>query len=159
MSRKASPKPPCSQPGCSRSTHARALCAPHYLLWWRQKNPGHGRSYYLANREGLIEYQKAYNANTRHRRYGLSAEEYEGLIALQGSACGICGEPPVDGGTLFIDHDHKTGAPRGLLCSRCNTGLGFFSDDPDRLRSAASYVDSPPVSRVRLWRSVGDDER
>jgi len=45
---------------------------------------------------------------------------------------------------LFVDHDHATGMIRGLLCRRCNTGLGFFKDNPAALREAAKYVEEAP---------------
>ena len=44
----------------------------------------------------------------------------------------------------MIDHDHETGKERGLICGHCNTGLGFFRDNPKALRSAASYLLRPP---------------
>lgn len=76
-------------------------------------------------------------------RYPLT--QYERRIArrLLGGRCGICGV----NGRLAVDHDHATGLVRGLLCSECNVGLGFFVDSPKRLVSAASYLTNPPASR------------
>lgn len=53
--------------------------------------------------------------------------------------CEVCGQPQPGG--LFIDHDHVTGAYRGLLCANCNVGLGMFADDPQRLHDAAKYLE------------------
>ena len=50
--------------------------------------------------------------------------------------CVICG----DGGKLVVDHDHATGAVRGMLCTRCNLGLGHFRDDPELLEFAMQYL-------------------
>lgn len=69
---------------------------------------------------------------------GLSADEYEALIAGQDRRCKICGHQPPRG--LVVDHDPRTGQVRGLLCNECNTGLGFFEDSADRLKAAAAYV-------------------
>jgi hypothetical protein len=62
------------------------------------------------------------------------------LLSAQDGRCAICG---AERGTrrLAIDHDHTTGFIRGLLCVRCNTGLGSFRDDPELLRKAIEYLD------------------
>lgn len=62
------------------------------------------------------------------------AEAHDGL-------CQLCGEAAA---RWCLDHDHRTGEPRGVLCIRCNTGLGMFRDDPWLLRLAAGYVEEPP---------------
>jgi hypothetical protein len=78
------------------------------------------------------------------RKYGLSRAEYLALLARQNGLCALCGRPPVKlhrGGThLAVDHDHETGAVRGLLCTNCNTGLGCFRDDSDLLGRAIEYL-------------------
>lgn len=62
------------------------------------------------------------------------------LYAAQGGRCAICGDPPPKGKTLMLDHCHRTGAIRGLLCGHCNSGLGFFKDNPQVLRQAIDYL-------------------
>jgi Recombination endonuclease VII len=74
----------------------------------------------------------------RARRYGISLEEFRAILERQGNACAICKRSGV---RLYIDHCHVTRMVRRLLCGKCNTGLGFFSDDPDRLRAAAEYLE------------------
>ena len=59
--------------------------------------------------------------------------------------CSICERTPKEVGGLVrelaVDHDHRSGSVRGLLCHQCNAGIGLFGDDPDRLRMAADYVE------------------
>jgi hypothetical protein len=78
--------------------------------------------------------------------YGISLIDYENMFAYQNGKCKIC---KIDSSKLtkilVIDHCHKTGRVRGLLCDRCNVGLGSFKDDSMLLRSAASYLDSKEI--------------
>lgn len=71
----------------------------------------------------------------------------EAVLAEPGpdDRCEICGS---DGGgkTLCVDHDHTSGDFRGFLCNGCNSGLGFFKDDPERMRQAAAYIEAHPTS-------------
>jgi len=72
-------------------------------------------------------------------RYGLTPEDYDRLLRDQNGVCVICGRPP-QRKRLHVDHDHETGVVRGLLCYRCNTGIGLFGDSVDRLLGAAHYL-------------------
>lgn len=72
-------------------------------------------------------------------KYGLTIEAYAVLLETQQGVCKICHERP-DGQHLSVDHDHKTGRVRGLLCSACNLGIGSLRDDPVRIQSALTYV-------------------
>ena len=83
--------------------------------------------------------RKAGQDYCRDYEYGLAPGEYEKLKEAQESRCAICGEPPRTP-SLHVDHDHDTGEVRGLLCDRCNRGLGQFQDDPDIVEKAALYL-------------------
>lgn len=74
--------------------------------------------------------------------YGITPAEYDSMFVAQQGRCAICGSDNsgADGRRMFVDHDHVTGAVRALLCACCNTGLGMFADDPDRLLAAAAYL-------------------
>lgn len=84
--------------------------------------------------------------------HGLTVTEYRTLEAAQGGVCAICGRPESSAGPtrrdgtparrkrLAVDHNHDTEQRRGLLCDRCNRGLGLFGDDVDRLLAAAGYL-------------------
>jgi predicted HTH domain antitoxin len=72
----------------------------------------------------------------RARKYGLSLQEFDQLMIDANYACMVCGSSS----KLCIDHSHKTGSVRGVLCGRCNSAAGFAEDDPNRLRLLADYL-------------------
>jgi hypothetical protein len=81
------------------------------------------------------------------KKYGLTLDDYSNLLEKQAYKCKICNIPSVNApgigaspGILCVDHDHETNKIRGLLCSRCNTGLGLFFDDISNLENAINYL-------------------
>lgn len=72
------------------------------------------------------------------RKYGLSVELYNAMLAAQGGGCAICQKPPQKN-RLSVDHDHKTGLVRGLLCPWCNQHLIAF-ENKDFARRAQAYL-------------------
>lgn len=74
---------------------------------------------------------------------GLSKAEYDAFLQAQDGRCAICRRPEPNGsrGRWCVDHDHKTGRKRGLLCVNCNSGIGLFKDDVDILRAAIVYLE------------------
>jgi hypothetical protein len=80
------------------------------------------------------------------RSYGITLDQYNGMGDAQQWLCAICGcketTKDKDGGPrqMPVDHDHKTGKVRALLCTQCNRGLGMFSDSPDKLQAALEYL-------------------
>lgn len=89
---------------------------------------------------------RPYDADTNRdkklrKAYGITLEDYSRILNDQGGGCAICGSSvDVAGRKLAVDHCHSTGMVRGILCSHCNRGLGFFRDDPERLRAAIRYL-------------------
>jgi hypothetical protein len=71
------------------------------------------------------------------RKYGLTESERDELIASQGGVCCICLSAPA----THVDHCHKTGRVRGVLCFNCNSGLGLLRDDPAVTNRAADYLE------------------
>ena len=131
---------------------------PKAFVKWR-RNDGRrkplapdGRKYHSFCRPCNSESQKVWRKKngkhwSRKRLYGITREEYQALIDAQDGACAICGDTkmPIDPRTghkydLAVDHDHKTGKVRELLCPNCNNGLGCFKDDPKLLHLAIQYL-------------------
>lgn len=90
------------------------------------------------------------------RKYGITEEQYEELKLAQGGKCAICLKKPRTR-SLAVDHDHKTGSIRGLLCSRCNHGLlGHAYDSIEMLERAIGYLKNPPAKD--FFNGVGEDD-
>lgn len=87
---------------------------------------------------------KKYNKDrTMQVLYGLRLSDYENLFHAQNGRCAICNLPGTTEGfatALRVDHDHKTGIIRGLLCNHCNLALGHLRDDTNLLESAIKYL-------------------
>lgn len=88
--------------------------------------------------------ERAKNASLKFN-YGIDMLEWRDILDAQGGVCAIC-KCPSRGGTskrsrgLHVDHNHKTGKVRGLLCHFCNIGLGHFNEDPVLMQSAIDYL-------------------
>lgn len=95
---------------------------------------------------------KQYKEYTRQRVYGITPAEYDALLTSQGGACAICRLTLDDGADKkhqrpHVDHDHSTGAVRGILCGQCNLGLGAFQDSVDVLEAAKAYLGRPAKTK------------
>ena len=98
-----------------------------YREMWRAENPDYKVSYDLK------------------RKFGITLGQYNEKKASQDGRCAICGDIPsqLRGGKivrLSVDHDHATGEVRGLLCNKCNRGIGYLQDSVDILQLAAEYL-------------------
>lgn len=85
--------------------------------------------------------QDKYLMEKRHQlkhKYGLAYDEFESMLLAQRNKCAICFND--FSSTPFVDHCHKSGKVRGLLCNSCNTGIGLFKDDPKLLQKAIEYL-------------------
>lgn len=89
------------------------------------------------NPEKQREVSKRNSWYARAWRYGMSVEELQAMLERQNGCCAIC---PKELTKPCVDHDHETGAVRGLLCHGCNTLLGLAGDDPERLDAAKAYL-------------------
>lgn len=93
-----------------------------YHKKWHERNPEKARQYYLK------------------KHYGITPEEYIEMLDAQNGCCAICLEEPPEGEFLRVDHCHRAGDRRGLLCHNCNVALGHLKDDPWRVVRAAIYL-------------------
>lgn len=127
-------------------------------------------AWYQANREKVSVDNRAWaEANpdkkqeigqrSRLKKYGLTLEQYHAMLQAQDGRCHICKE--LFGTLIHVDHDHQNGAVRGLLCHKCNVGLGHFRDDPELLRAAAAYLETvvPQAVCVPKRRPLREDDR
>lgn len=96
--------------------------------------------------KGGKERQKARSFKNNLKRYGITPDDYYKLLNQQKGLCFICSTNTVNrtqvSYNLFVDHDHKTGKVRGLLCHHCNAGLGHFKDNTALLSKAIEYLDA-----------------
>ena len=104
---------------------------------WQQANPQRVKAWAEKNRDKRLK--KLREIHLRNK-FSLTVEEYDAILEAQDGVCALCECPPTPGISLHVDHDHGTGAIRGLRCVRCNNALGLFREDPDLLKRAARYV-------------------
>lgn len=110
---------------------------------WYQKNKAYHKQYAVTNYQRIAD-----NFRLSHvkRLYNLDAAAYFQMVVEQENKCKICGKPETaknkkgDIRPLCVDHCHATGIVRGLLCNRCNSGLGNFSDNEKLLEAAKQYL-------------------
>lgn len=85
------------------------------------------------------------------KNYRITADEYRTLLSDSDGLCAICGGRDSYGRKrLAVDHDHQTGIVRGILCYKCNTGIGLFLHDPTILRKAIVYLRRPRENAIRM---------
>ncbi|KKN64899.1 hypothetical protein LCGC14_0487330 [marine sediment metagenome] len=97
------------------------------------------------SRETARKYRQSEQGRRVHRRnqlrikYGLTPEQHEQIYLDQNGCCALCGDL-VAYDRVNVDHDHRTSRIRGLLCNRCNHGLGSFGDTLEGLQKAVNYL-------------------
>lgn len=147
----------CKKCGEEKLHHAKGMCKKCCDKEWAIVNPEanrrKARRWYNKNkgkpykkpspREKQIWGEDEIRNYYYKQRYGLTLSEYNTLLEAQGDRCAICGKMPEENGRrLSVDHNHKTGQIRGLLCQNCNRGLGSFKDNPEITASATDYLNS-----------------
>lgn len=108
------------------------------------------RIYYFQNRDRILDSIKdrQWKAIVFLDGFAFTTKDYRAWYKHQNGECKICG---VRKFVLSVDYDHETGLFRGLLCGRCNSGLGYFKDNKQSLHAAIDYLNSDyPCSAVRV---------
>jgi len=113
-----------------------------------EERRAYNKAYQEAHREELAAYHREYRATHRaeatarelRRRFGITLEDYDRMLEAQHGVCMICGRPPKHK-RLAVDHNHKTGEPRSLLCDGCNRFVVFVLERfPNRIACAQAYL-------------------
>lgn len=126
-----------------------------YFKKWRQDHleykRAYDKAYSLANKDKIKAYDKEYYKANKEKwqdynwlkKFNISREDYEALLAKQDGVCDICkiASPGKTRASFSIDHDHKTGKIRGLLCSGCNTAIGLMYESKETLANAIKYLE------------------
>ena len=99
---------------------------------WIEKNPDKVREYRAKDPWTLLK---------RCRRHGISVEEFWSMYEEQDGTCPIC-DREIEAEESAIDHNHVSGAVRGVLCKKCNRGLGLLGDSPENMRRAFDYLNN-----------------
>jgi hypothetical protein len=109
---------------------------------WRQKNP---EMYAAQKKRNFLRHKKKKTDQGTNlylkRRYGITLEERTKRIEEQGG-CATCGVLDPGSRGWHVDHCHKTGKVRGILCAQCNIALGNVKDSPETLRRLAAYIEA-----------------
>lgn len=110
----------------------------------RKKNPDKYRDYDRKRKAKNPEHIKAINKKScrkkRLERFGFTEESWSTLLKSQGGVCGICSGLQLPNKDWCIDHNHKTGRARGLLCNSCNAAIGHLREDQKILEGAMRYL-------------------
>ena len=109
------------------------------------------RKQWRATSSAYRDRQAAHRRSWGLKAYGLTIDTYEELLAAQGGVCAMCGQACSTGRRLAVDHDHETGQVRGLLCYRCNRGLGVYETIKD---SAERYLAGRPAVNASVVREL-----
>jgi hypothetical protein len=122
-------------------------CGSKSAKWWQQANPQrfaqYGKQWRVAHKDASRTSARRYHLK---KQYDITPEQYWELFDQQKRVCAICGGKPRTK-NLHVDHDHKTGKVRGLLCSSCNSRLlPILEHHPDRIFAAFNYLKNPPFA-------------
>lgn len=112
--------------------------------WWhrheRTLTPEQQESRRVRARARYAENPRIAQSAVLKQSFGITLDEYDEMLDAQGGTCAICKRVPLTTRRHAVDHDHESGIIRGLLCGVCNTGLGLFHSDAERMMAAIDYL-------------------
>lgn len=94
----------------------------------------------IRSRQWAVDNPGRVRTRNLQRLYGITDDQYEAMLASQGGVCFVCGVEPKPNRRLSVDHNHRTGKVRKLLCDRCNRVLGLCDEEPKLLGTLAMYA-------------------
>ena len=112
----------------------------------RNRSDGHHtqcklcRSKFKPSEESRIKNTERLRVWNRFKATGFTQEDFDLKLKEQGGVCAICGTDNPGKLDFCADHDHANGTKRGVLCRKCNSGLGHFNDDPEIISKAINYL-------------------
>lgn len=98
----------------------------------------YGKNIELNREKKRLRYREITRYENYNNKYGITKDKFKELVKIQNGKCWICNE--INDEYLNVDHNHKTGEFRGLICKDCNMGIGLFKDNPDNLYRAITYL-------------------
>jgi hypothetical protein len=108
---------------------------------WYFNNKDVRKEYLDKNKERFKEVRQIHNKKLKFKGYNITEEQYLEMFNNQNGCCVICGTPQNElKCALHIDHNHETGKIRGLLCMKCNRGIGYFNDNIEKMKNAIDYI-------------------
>jgi len=133
-------KKTCSPKCAQENKHivSNTLAVERKALWYKENSER------ISERQKL-KYQRADKVRLRDLKYqnsyGITLDDYNKIFANQDGRCAICNIHEQESGKILcVDHCHDTGKVRGLLCGKCNAGIGLLGDNPENLINAANYL-------------------
>jgi hypothetical protein len=163
----------CAVSGCVEKPHSKAMCRSHYHAWilrgettYRKGGVGRlpGRTH-CTDGHPITEPGQHYDGRCRRCSHWRGTQawkvmrwterDFHRAVAAQNGKCVICAHDfdllgSRTARSPVFDHCHSTGRGRGIVCHSCNTGLGFFGDNPDRLEAAAAYLRAPLMEALNV---------
>jgi len=119
-----------------------------FIMPTREQKLEYKRRYRIKNKEKIQEYNRTHIESQRRRsrkttikEHGLTLEQYQEMYDEQNGCCAICSIHQNElKQALCVDHNHQTNKIRGLLCGKCNRGIGYLNDNIDLLQAAINYL-------------------